>query len=216
MSESKILEAAIREIELKNLGFTEQFLEIHKIEYVGNKPKIARIDTDNEDEAIVYFNVKGEKFYFVVYVDLNPNISVRWTNTEAYHSVYFKASSDQFLLKELLELTKLTPTESWNKEDIKPSSKIKYKESSIIFEPNPEAGEFCDKLTKLLDYLEQDKDGLKKLTNNANCGITVWSCFHNGNTMLGGYDINKEQIERMSKLNLDIYFDVYAKGNFFK
>jgi hypothetical protein len=87
MIENLIIEKAIEEIEVRNLGVTQQFLEIHNIAYVDNKPQIARVDRDNKDEAIVYFNVEGEKFYFSVYVDLKPAISVRWTNTEPYHSI---------------------------------------------------------------------------------------------------------------------------------
>lgn len=218
MTNTLIIEKAIEEIETKNFDTTKQFLEIHKIAYIDNKPKIASVDIDKKDEAIVYFNVEGEKFYFAIYVDLKPLVSVRWTNTEPYHSVYFIALSDKFSANELSTLTKLTPTQAINKGDKKNSNveKACWKESVIVFEPNPEADEFEDKLTKLLDYLEQDKEGLEKLVNHANCHIQVHSSFHNGNTMIGGYHIQKNHIKRMSKLNLDIDFDFYADGHFFK
>ena len=212
-----IIEKAIKEIETKTLGVTKQFLAIHKLVYIDNKPKIARVDTDKADEAIVYFNVEDEKFFLAVYVDLKPNVSVRWTNTEPYHSVYFRASSKTLSLIELCELTILTTTKGRNKGDKKnpDGGKIEWKESSIFIEPNPEADEFEDKLTKLLDHLEHDSEGIGKLISNSNAHIQVYSSFHNGNTMIGGHHLEKDHIKRMGKLNLEIDFDICADGNFF-
>lgn len=72
------------------------------------------------------------------------------------------------------------------------------------------------KLKQLLDFLEQDKEGIANLANNANGHIQVTINFHNSNTMLGGPMIDKNNIKRISALNLEIDFDLYAKGNFFK
>ena len=218
MIDNLIIEKAIEEIEVKNLGVTQQFLEIHNIAYVNDKPQITRVDRDNKDEAIVYFNVEGEMFYFTVYVDLKPTVSVRWTGTEPHHSVKFIANSDKHSMEELSALTNLTPSKGVNKGDRKnpANDKVLYKESYILIEPNREADDFDDKLMQLLNYLEQDKKGIEKLIRNANCYISVGSTFHNGNTMLGGFHINAEQIKRMGELNLAIDFDIYADGNFFK
>ena len=218
MTHTLIIKKAIEEIEAKKFGATEQFLKIHKLVYTDNELKIARVDTEKDDEAIVYFNVEDEKFFFAVYIDTKPNVSVRWTDTEPYHSVYFRASSDTFSLEELTELTKLTSTRGRNKGDKKrPGSEteIMWKESTIDFEPDPEVDEFKDKLTKLLDFLEQDKEGVEKLVNNAGGYIQVYSSFHNGNTLIGGHHVDKEHIKRMSQLNLEIDFDITADGNFF-
>jgi len=218
MTDTLIIEKAIEEVETKTLGVTEQFLKIHKLVYVADKPKIARLDMDKENEAIVYFNVEGEKFFLAVYIDTEPKISVRWTNTQAYHSVYFRASSERLSLSELAKLTNLSPTRGRNKGDKKrpeTTSDIVWKHSTIDFEPNPGADEFEDKLTKLLEFLEQDKEGVKKLVNNADGYIQVYSSFHNGNTLIGGHHIEKDHIKRMSNLDLEIDFDISADGNFF-
>lgn len=218
MTDNLIIEKAIEEIEARNFGVTQQFLEIHNIAYVDNKPQIARVDRDNKDEAIVYFNVEGEKFYFALYMDLKPVVSVRWVGTEPYHSVKLAVQSETLSMKELSELTKLTPTKGNNKGDRRQpnNDKALWKYSRILFEPNPEADEFEVKLTQLLSYLEQDKEGIEKLIKNADCFISVGSAFHNGNTMLGGFHLNADQIKRMSEMNLSIDFDIYADGNLFK
>lgn len=212
-----IIEMAIEEVEAQTLGATEQFLNVHKVAYADNKPRIARVDTDKEDEAIVYFHVEDQKFYFAVYVDLKPEISVRWTDTEPYHSVYFRASSDNLTLKDLAQMTTLTSTRGRNKGDRRnpDGGTVVWNRSTIDFEPNPEADEFEDKLTKLLDYLEQDMAGVKNLVNAAGGYIQVYSSFHNGNTLLGGHYITKEHIKRMSRLKLEIDFDISADGNLF-
>lgn len=218
MTDSLIIEKAIKEVETKTFGVTEQFLKIHSIVYIDNKPIIARVDRDKENEAIVYFNIVDEKFFLAIGVGLKPNISVEWINTEPFHSVYLRASSDSLSLAELSQLTKLKSTRGRNKGDKKwPDNEtdIFWRESTIDFEPNPEADEFKDKLNKLLDYLEQDKEGVEKLVSKADGYIQVYSSFHNGNTLIGGHHIDKNHIRRMSNLNLEIDFDISADGNFF-
>jgi hypothetical protein len=122
-------------------------------------------------------------------------------------------------LEELAGLTKLTYIRGRNKGDKKSSDGrigIPLRHSTIDFEPNPEADEFEDKLTKLLDYLEQDKEGVETLVSKADyCCIHVYSSFHNGNTLIGGHHIERDQIRRMSNLNLEIDFDISADGKFF-
>jgi hypothetical protein len=76
--------------------------------------------------------------------------------------------------------------------------------------------EFEDKLKKLLDHLEQDKDGIKRLVDNANGYIQVAMEIHNGNGMIGGPNIDIIHIKRMAVLGLSINFDLYVGGNKFK
>ena len=67
-----------------------------------------------------------------------------------------------------------------------------------------------------MDFLEQDKIGVLRLVTNASAYVQTAMEFHNGNTMLGGPDINKMSMRRLSDLELDIDFDLYATGNFFE
>jgi hypothetical protein len=217
MADSLIIQKAIDEVELKHFGSTEQLLEIHEVVYEENQPKVLRVDTDGPDgSAIVYFPIKNEKFYLAVYLDTEPNISVRGVGTEAYHSVHFSATSETLDFEQLSSLTKLKPTSGWSKGDVRKSRKSFHKFSVFNFEPNPEPDEFEDKLKKLVDALEQDKEGVLALVSQADVFIQVASIFHNGNTMLGGHHISKESVKRMAALELTIDFDLYANGNFFK
>lgn len=219
MTDSQIIEKAIAEVEDKTLGVTEQFLEIHQLIYENGKPKIARIDRENvEGIAVVYFPVKDQKFFLAVYLDTIPEVKIRWVHTENYNCVYFRAYSDRFSLEQLSQMTVLKPTKGRTKGDLKRpvgGTGLRWKDSTIFFEPNPEPDKFEDKLKKLLDYLDQDKAGVTRLINEASGYIQVAIEFHNGNSMLGGPHIDLALIKRMADLNLEIDFDLYVGGNKF-
>lgn len=216
MTHSDIIEKALSEIENRHLAITEQYLEIHELVFDENKPKIDRVDIENEDgTAIVYFPIKGEKFFLAIYIDTIPNLEVRAVGTEPYNSVRFVASSESLDLKELSELTTLKYSTGKNKGDKRGQNGM-WNYSSISFEPNPEPDEFEDKLRKLLSYLEQDKLGVSNLIEQGKGYVQVAIEFHNGNTMLGGPHLSLESIKRLSELNLAIDFDLYVGGNSFK
>lgn len=217
MKDTLILQRAIEEIGSRNFGVTEQILEVHQVEYIDGKPKVLRIDNDFKGgKAIVYFSIFKEKFYLKIYLNLRPEISVQWVEVESYHSVSFQVISETLSVDELLELTRLKPSESWNKGDKKKIGRLNHKYSCLRFQPNPGPGTFDDKMGMLLSFLEQDKAGVQRLLEFAKGFIQVSSCYHNGNTMLGGVYLNKEIISRMASLNLEIDFDNYAEGNKFK
>jgi hypothetical protein len=215
MTNEQIIEIIEIEIKTKTLGVTEQYLEIHSPVYIDGKLQVARIDRNNPEVITVYLPVDDEKFYFTVFIDVESG-EVCSFNTVANQRVYFWALSEKLSEKKLRAMTKLEPTESWKKGDIRKGVKLKQKYSSIIFMPNPEPAEFEEKLTKLLDFLEQDKEGIKRLVDEADGYIQVYMDFHNGNTMLGGPHIDLNSIKRMNDLNLEIDFDLYVSGNSFK
>jgi len=216
MSNTLIIEKATEEIEAKTFAATQQLLEVHQVIYVDDKPKVARVDTEKEEgTAIVYFPVVDEKLFVAVYLDTLPEISVRHIDTQAYHSVYFRATSKEISFEDLKALTTLKPTGGWNKGDKKKYGNLCYGFSALKLEPNPGADEFDDKIKKLLDFLGQDKGGVRALVEKAEGYIQVATNFHNGNTMLGGHHLSREIINRMASLNLAIDFDIYADGNKF-
>ncbi|MDE3237137.1 MAG: DUF4279 domain-containing protein [Bacteroidota bacterium] len=217
MTDSIIIEKAINEIFIKEFGTTEQLLEIHEVVYENEKPKVLRVDKESSDgTAIVYFPLKDEKFYLAIWLDTEPEVNVRSVTTEYFNSVYLNVTSDHFSFQELAKMTKLQMTGGWNKGDIRKSGKSTYNFTALHFEPNPEPDEFNDKLKKLLDFLDQDNEGVTKLIDQADAQIQVVTIFHNGNTILGGHHLNKSIIKRLASYNLEIDFDLYAEGKFFK
>ncbi|OQP57939.1 hypothetical protein A3860_39680 [Niastella vici] len=216
MTDDQAIAIIESEFKQKTLGVTEQYLEIHSPIYTDNKIKVDRIDRESKDGSIIaYLPVLSERFYFAVYIDTKTN-KVTGVGTEAYHRVYFRATSETLTVEELKEMTNLTPTETWNKGDLRKRGKSNHTFSNFTILPNPEPDEFEDKLKKLLDHLEQDKDGIKRLVDNANGYIQVAMDTHNGNGMIGGPNIDTTDIRRMNEFGLSINFDLYVGGNSFR
>ncbi len=216
MTDQEAIELIEKEFKDKTLGVTEQYLEIHSPIYVDNKLKVDRIDRETKDNYIIaYLPVLDERFYFAVYINTTTS-EITGIGTEAFHRVYFKATSETLTAVELKTMTKLTPTEFWNKGDLRKTGKSNHTFSNFEILPNPEPDEFEDKLKKLLDFLEQDKDGIKRLVDNANGYIQVAMDIHNANGMIGGHNIDADDIRRMNDLKLSISFDLYVGGNEFK
>jgi hypothetical protein len=211
---SKSIFLATQELINKKFGVTRQFLEVHEIELVDGKFKIARIDSESYiDSTLIYFNIKKERFYFVIGVNENE---VDRVYVEDYHAVYLKCISYDLNFDQLAAMAKLKSKRGWSKGDLNKNGKVKYSFSSIQFEPNPEPETFEVKLKKLLDSLEQDISGINTLIQNSNAFISVATYFHNGNTMLGGHHLTTDTMRRICNLNLSLDFDNYAEGNLFK
>jgi len=214
--DQQVIQLIEKEFNEKTLGVTKQYLEIHSPVYINNKLKIDRIDRDKRDEPIIaYLPVFGEKFYFSIFIDPKTR-EVIGIGTEACHRVYFRATSEILTADELKVMTKLVPTECWSKGESKKNGKINHTFSNFIILPNPEPDEFEDKLKKLLDFLEHDKDGIIHLVKKANGYIQVAMDIHNANGIIGGYSIDTDDIRRMQNLKLSINFDLYVEGNSFK
>ncbi|MGI4761313.1 MAG: DUF4279 domain-containing protein [Janthinobacterium lividum] len=216
MKETELIAVAVEEIESPTFGVIEQFLEVHEVDYKDAKPVVAGVKTDTvEKVATVYFSVKGEHFYFAVYLDIEPRVRVRFAGTEDFCQVYFSAYSEALTLQELSNLTALEPTESYDKGD-KLIRNLIAGGSSVKFRPNLEPDTFSSKLKSLLAFLERDIRGIRRLANEASGSIAVYTIFHNGTNMLGGFHLDKSDIQRLAALNLEIDFDLYVSGNLFK
>ena len=216
MTKKEIENIVIAEFEVPTMATTKQYLEIHSAVSENGVIKVDRIDLESSDDvAIVYVPVEDEHFHFAVYVDVVKR-EVSGIGTESWNRVYFRATSDIFSFAELKAFTTLEPTEYWNKGDLRNNRKSRHSFSCFKIESNPEPDEFEDKLNKLIDVLEKDASGIKSITEKTDAEIMVAMNFHNGNGMLGGMNIDKESIKRISDLNLSMTFDLYADGNKFK
>jgi hypothetical protein len=216
MEEAELIAIAVEEIENPTFGVVAQFLEVHEVAYKDGTPEILGVRIDAvENVATVYFSVKGEHFHFAVYLDTESEIRVKSADTEDFCQVYFSAYSEDLTLQELLSLTTLKPTGSYDKGD-KLVRNLIAAGSSIKFQPNIEPETFANKLKSLLTFLEKDDNGIKRLVSEASGGIAVHTIFHNGTNMLGGFHLDKSDIQRLAALNLEIDFDLYVSGNLFK
>ncbi len=216
MTNQTIENIILKELNDKTFAVTEQYLEIHSPIIVDGKLKIDRIDREKDNGVIiVYLPVDNEPFHFAVYIELESSEIIAF-DTQAFHNVYFIATSDSYSLKELTAMTKLISTSSHDIGSKRRRGNSIYEFSSFEICPTPEPDEFEDKLKKLLDVLEEDIDGIKQLVQMTDSCIQVASSFHNGNGMIGGHNIDYVDIKRMNEMNLSINFDIYGSGNKFK
>ena len=214
MTNEEIITAVESELKNKTLGVTEQYLEIHNPIYKDGKIAIERIDTQDPKTILAYLPVEGEKFYFTIHIDTATK-SVVGFSTEAYVQIYFRAISEILNKEDMASLTTLMPTGGWNKGD--PRGTTQHKVSSIEFAVNFEPDSFENKMKKILDFLEQDSEGVLKLVEKAEGYIQVIIDTHNANTMFSGVVIlDKKIIKRMDALSLSMSVDLFTAGKSFK
>ncbi len=216
MSDEEVSQLIIKEFSERTLGVTEQYLELHEAIYENGFPKIDRIDRESRSNLVIaYLPVKDEYFSFAVYIDPEKR-EIFNMGTESRNLVYLRATSELLTSIELQSFTKLKASKAWNKEDFKPNKKSRYSFSCIEFNPNPEPDEFEDKLKNLINFLEEDKNGILELAAHSNAYIQVIMDFHAGNQLLGSAFINLESIRKLNELNLEVSFDFTAWGKPFK
>jgi hypothetical protein len=159
--------------------------------------------------------IKDEYFFFAVYIDKLKK-EIQNIGTESRNIVRLRATSEELTSDELRAFLKITPTEAWNKGDLKSFGKSVFKFSGVDYTPNPEPDEFEDKLQKLLKLLQKHKEELLALESVAYTYIDVIMDFHRGNQLLGGVSIDLNCIKTMNNLNLKIDFYFTAWGKPFK
>ncbi|NRF37168.1 DUF4279 domain-containing protein [Pedobacter foliorum] len=216
ISDSIIQTLITEEFKLRNLGVTNQYLEILDVYYNNNGPRIERIDREGSDRVIIaYLPIVDEQFYLAVYID-EVQQEIFNIGTESRNKVVFRATSETCSMDELVSLTNLPVQTKWDKGELKPNKKVVNKFSCIEIEPNPEPDSVEEKLTNLLKLLVQDKAGIVELVTNANGYIQINMDFHNGNQLLGGLSLSKDHVQRMAELNLGFDVDVAVWGEPFK
>ena len=209
---NELIKKAISEIENPTFGTTEQLLEVLNVEKENRKLKVERVDFKSFDETnVVYFPVKDEPFFVSVYFSKENN-EITSVGTENGNQVYFTATSENLTFEQLLELTKLSGLSGWSLNDDRKIGKGKYNFSRLTFEPiKSRAYDLDAKLKLLLTELEEDTDGIRKLTKMADAGISIHhQLYIDGNN---GINFDIETINRLSKLNVGIDIDQYIFGN---
>lgn len=161
---------------------------------------------------LAYVAVEGQRFYLSMYV--NPETEqIGAVDTEPYHDIWLRASSETLEPEELAALTTLTPDRQLRKGD-KRFGALRWEHHLLDFRTYLQPDLFEDMLSRFLDYLEQDADGIRRLAAQAECCLRVASYFHNGNYHnLGGHFLNAATLRRISSLHVELDFDLYAKGN---
>ena len=192
---------------------TKEYLEEFKVDYKNGLPRIESIDFDKESErATAYVKIKNEAFYFTFYFDISTNqIEISFVDTTPLFVVSFSVTSEKYTPTDLLSLTTIKPTEIIKKgEKFNRHTKNNY--SGLSFDSYKKPGLLIDKINYLLDILEIDKKGVKKLIKLTKCN-SIWLTivYYNGYGTFSDLSIPKKVIKRLSSLGLELIFDIYAK-----
>ncbi len=205
MEKQGIQDIAIAEILNPTFVLTRQLLAINTIVFRENRPFVEDIILSEEEKtAEVYFPIEGERYYFVIYIDLKPQLSVRWMGMSQGNRVYFLATSEKHDLDELIALIGVEPTRTWKK-----GKNIRHDG----FEIQPavkETGEVEDKLQAIIRVLLPFKAKLQILSTIADTGIQI--AYWGYKEQMWGMHFDTETIQGIATLNLSIDIDLCAGG----
>lgn len=205
--------------ELLNPTFemTRQYLKILAVKYEEDKPKITKIDFDkNQNRATAYVEVKNDSFYLEFVFDTTDTIRLTGLDTIPFVGISFMPTSEKLTTDELLKITSIKPTKTITKGDFFSNGKLEYTYNGLEFESFSEPGRLESKLKYLLDILETDLEGIKQLSiQTSTRDIFVTIVYHIGNGNFTGLYLNNEILKRVTRLGLELTFDIYATGEKF-
>jgi hypothetical protein len=216
----QFLDISLKEFKEKNWGVTEQYLEVMEILTEDSLPVIAKIEK-NESKYAVYFALKGERFFYTHYFNENNPSELTGINITPCTEVYLSVYSDKMNAEEMMVFTTLSTRKIYNKGDLRGIGNNKEairKQSRFDFEPDlNKAGDFENKLKFLLHQLDSHKSELDKL-KSLGCQISVSALMNAyiGNTMVGGFFLDKTIIKKLNDLELELSFDLVVSGTSFK
>lgn len=200
-----------------NFEMTRQHLSVMEVVYERGHPNIVAIEIDAfPNQVIAYVEVKNKSFYLQFVFDTSEAIEISCIDTSPFVGITYMPSSVDLTLEQLTLMTSLNASESICKGDYFSNGKFQYNYNALVFNSFQGPGSIKKKLDYLLDILETDIDGVMNLsrqTESADLFVTV--VYHIGNGNFTGLYVDKEQINRLSKMGLELTFDIYAAGTKF-
>lgn len=209
MDIDKIKKVAIAEVLNPTFELTKQYLQANHLRFENNLPYIEDVEINKDkNTAAVYFPIKNEHFYFVIYVE---NLEVQWMGMSAGNRVYLFASSEVTSTEKIISLLGFEPTKKWNAND-KIGCNGKSKHNGIRYEPIQKmTGEVEIKLENLLENLLPHKKTIIELSHQASIEIQV--TYYGHKDEMRGIHLATTIMKKLSELELAIDVDLYAGGN---
>jgi hypothetical protein len=202
---------AIAEILHPTLAMTEQFLAVNKIVFKEHEPVVEDVILREEEQvAEVYFPTERERYYFVVYIDVEPQVELRTTGMSAGNRVYFFAESEERPVDELVVIAGVQPTSVWEK-----GGKGKHIPRHNGFEIRPslkETGEVEDNLRTIIGVLLPHTANVHALSTIADVGVGINIAYWGYKDQMWGIHFGTDIIQGLAALNLSVDVDLYAGG----
>jgi hypothetical protein len=205
MAKQEIKDIAMAEVMNPTFALTKQFLTVNKVVLQEKRPFVEDIIL-REDKSLaeVYFPIEGERYYFVIYINTEPQLSVRSMEMSSGNLVYFSVTSQEHSLDKLITLAGMEPTRKWKADK-------KTKHNGFEIKPSlKKTGNVEDKLHRLITLLQPYRENLYTLSTLAPMGINI--AYWGYQEQMGGIDFDREMIQKLANLNLPIDIDLYAGG----
>lgn len=203
LDEQAIREAAITEALHPDEDHMRAFLAINPLVFEGQTPRIEDIIV-TEEHVAVYFPIQGEPYYVVVYLHVEPSVSVVGMAMMAGNAVSLRIVSEHHTLDELLSQIDLTTTSIWEEEGER-------KQNGFTLQPYPKTtGEVGDKLRALLDMLRPHRAALEALTSIAQIEIQIVYQDYQG--QMSGFYFEPELFQMLEALHIPLKFAISAHG----
>jgi len=206
LNKQAIQAAAIAEILHPTLAMTEQFLAVNTIVFTEHKPVVEDVILREEEQvAEVYFPIEGERYYFVVYLDAEPQVALRTTGMSAGNRVYFFAKSAERPVDELVAIAGVQPTRTWVKR--------KHIPRHNGFEVRPslkDTGEVEDKLRIIIGVLLPHTPNIHALAAIADVSVGINIAYWGYKDQMWGMHFGTDIIKGLAALDLSVAIDLYA------
>ncbi|MCB1214506.1 MAG: DUF4279 domain-containing protein [Deltaproteobacteria bacterium] len=213
-SQDHIKAVAISEIRSPRLAVTKQFFAVHELDQTN---PIRLVHPDDKGNWLVYFGIKGERYYWVVVVKLGETESIaKWGYCNPHSAVYLQIISSILKPDAITAKLGLQPTRQYEKGSLKQGVAgtrhgQRYDTSLWRYEENlPSATDFDKKLNSLLQILVKRKQKLKSLLDSCSIGIQVVHYVQVDYTW--GWHLDKKQILLLSQLGVELDIDLNASG----
>ncbi len=208
MDVNKIKEIAINEVVNPTFELTKQYLKSNNLTIKNGTPIIEDIEINENGVVSIYFPIEKQHFYFVVYIE---DMTLKWMDMSAGNRVQLLVCSNDIDAEQIIDYLGIEPTSRWNKND-RVGRSGKRKNSGIIYQPiDKMTGRVEDKLSKLLDDLLPYKKSILELSLKASLEIQI--AYYGHKNEMWGIHLDKENVNKLSDLDLPLDVDLYAGGN---
>lgn len=210
----KIAQLVTRELINPTLDMTKQILNVLQTEIFEDSFIIERIEIDDVKKEVVAYVIIRETGYYLEFIyKLADSIELCSVDTKPSIDISFFPTSETLTVDELQKLTKIQPHRTINKGELFSNGKLQYNYNGLEFLSAKGPGNITFKMNSLLDLLETDIIGIKELSNQTECrNLFVTISYHVGNGNFTGLWLEKEIINRLSKFDFELTFDIYARG----
>lgn len=211
MERQKYIETAIKEIKSPEFAHTKQILEVNEVEKENGQYKIEGI-IENDTCINIYFKIKDEEYFLWIPIDKETG-EVIFPDVRNSNHCCLSATSETKSLEELASYTTIKYTSGYSKGEVRKFGNKQriYNHSRIRFELlESNCYETEEAIEKLLDELEKDKEGIKKLIKNSSAIIDI--CKYQYVSANAGLSLSDDLIKRLNDFQISVDIDTYICG----